>query len=421
MSYKYFDTRECRLKNGLRVVSIKKETGLFSLNFGVKVGSAYENNEERGIAHFIEHMLFKGTLKRNNEELNRELEYLGGSYNAYTDYTCTVFTITALKDEIEQAIELLADMAINSNFDEAEITKEKGVVISEFDASEDDLEGYSFKMVNKIAFSKSPLKYDIIGTKESIKSISRHKIEDFYKKFYVPNNCCITIVSSLEHNQVISIIDKYFAKWQQENLQPIFILNEKNKHVLKVNYRSNIEQSTITYLYTFYDLKKEEELALKILNHRLGESTNSILFRELREKRGLAYDVYTHLDISDNVRTLYIFTAVKDKNVEDSIKIIDAAIRDLKINRQGIDEEIMLLMKKVLKTEIEAMMENSEDFGEYVLQQCLENEDIYSFEKDLEAMDKITVEQIYDVAVKVLEKPSVHILKQKNRGEDYEK
>ena len=144
-----FDTKTTILQNGLKVISIKKETSLVAINLGVKIGSIYEEKCEKGICHFIEHMLFKGTRNRTNKELNDELEQLGGEYNAYTEYSSTVYNITALKEEAEAAVELLSDMIVNSNFPKAEMEKEREVILSELRSSRDDIEELSFIKVNK--------------------------------------------------------------------------------------------------------------------------------------------------------------------------------------------------------------------------------------------------------------------------------
>lgn len=120
-----FQSKRYKLSNGIELISVKKDTQIFSIHLGVKVGSLYEKSTERGISHFIEHMLFKGTNKRSNEELNNDLETLAGEYNAYTDHNCTVYGITALKEEIENSIELLSDMVRDSIFPQKELEKKE--------------------------------------------------------------------------------------------------------------------------------------------------------------------------------------------------------------------------------------------------------------------------------------------------------
>ncbi len=291
MKERTFDANINTLENGIKLISIKRDTQLSSIHIGTKVGSLCEKSKERGISHFIEHMLFKGTKGRSNVEVNEALEKRGGEYNAYTDYTCTVYTITALCEELEASVEILSDMVQNADFPESEIEKERGVILAEIRTSKDDIEDYSFNKINEIAFTKSPLRYDTLGDEKTVKKFDREQLLDFYDKFYVPNNCFISVVSPYEHEEIFRLVEKYFKQWKRKELERESVIVENNIPVKKTTLKKNIEQSTIIYAYTFHGLNKMEELALKVLNHKLGESANSILFRELREDRGLAYDV----------------------------------------------------------------------------------------------------------------------------------
>ena len=134
------------------------------------------------------------------------------------------------------------------------------------------------------------------------------------------------MVSSMEHEEAKELINREFSNWQGAEEVEHPVISEDNIPLKKVSYKNDMEQSTIVYLYTFYHLEKNDELALRILNHRLGESSNSLLFREVREKKGLAYEIYTHLDMTKNVKTLYVYTAVSDEDVEEAIKAIDETL-----------------------------------------------------------------------------------------------
>ncbi len=397
--------------NGLKLITVKRATQLVSINAGIKVGAMYESTDEKGISHLIEHMLFKGTIKRSNEELNEELEFLGGDYNAYTDYNCTVYGITALEEELEKSLELLSDMLINSSFNSEELRKEKKVIAAEIKASKDDIEDLSFKKVQSAAFAESPLRYDVAGTETSVQRLSRKRILDFYKKYYVPNNCVISIVSPYNHEEVISKVEKYFSTWKEKEVSKYKGTVEKNKNVIRTSFKQDIEQSTVTYLYTFNDLPKDMELPLKILNLKLGESSNSILFRELREKRGLAYDIYTFLDMSMNVKSLYIYTAVSRENIRETIEAIEESIRRI-INKEIVfNKKTVELMKKVHKTAVLSTLEDPKELGSYILHQNLEDEDIYEFISEMEKLQKLKGEDIHKVANIVLREPTIHVLK----------
>ncbi|MBC2459681.1 M16 family metallopeptidase [Clostridium beijerinckii] len=406
-----FDVKRHTLENGLEVITIKKDTQIASINIGVKVGALYENMKEKGISHFIEHTLFKGTINRTGEELNDELEALGGEYNAYTDYDVTVYTISCLIEEFKKATELLADMIVNPTFDKNEIEKERGVILSEIRMSKDDIEDFSFKNVNKLAFNKSALKYEVTGLEENVSGFTRKKLMSFYKRYYTPKNSLITMVSPLEHEEAINLVKNYFSQWEGQKPEPINIIIEKNKEITGISYKKDIEQSTIVYLYTFNDLEKSNELPLRILNHRLGESSNSLLFREIRENRGLAYDIYTHLEITNNIKTLYIYTAVSEENIDEAKAAIEETIKSVVDGKIQIGDRDLNIMKKVHKTAVISTLEDSSELCNYMLHQALEGEDIFEFVKDMDRLNMVDILKINEVGKKVLKSPTIHILK----------
>ncbi|MDK0926080.1 pitrilysin family protein [Clostridium perfringens] len=406
-----FDENTIILPNGLKVITIKKDTRLASINIGVNIGSLYEDEKELGMSHFVEHMLFKGTKNRSNEQLNRELEFLGGDYNAYTDYISTVYSITCLDEEFEKGIELLSDMILNSSFDEKEMKKEKGVVLSEIKSDKDDIEDLSISRTHEYAFHKSALRNSIAGTEEHVKGFKRKQVYDFYKKYYTPDNCVIVTVSAFSHEQMQKIITDLFGKWEGKSHKKAKIIKEENKNIVKTTYKSQIEQGTVTYLYAFKEVCEKDKLPLKILSYKLAESSNSILFRELREERGLAYDVYSQMDLDENVNTMNIFTSVREESIDEVIEVIDKAILDIKNKDINFDEDMLCMMKKTHKTGVVSTLEDCSSLCSYVLVQSLAGKDITEFINSMEELETLTGEDIYRVCNKYLNKPTIHILK----------
>ncbi len=410
MSKNLFDTVKTYLDNGLQLITIKKPTEIASLNIGVQVGAACEEKNNRGISHFIEHMVFKGTINRSNEKLNSDLENLGGDYNAYTDYTATVYNTTTLKEELEDSVDLLSDLIRYPTFLEEHIEKERGVILAELRSGKDDIEDLSFQKINDMAFTHSPLKVDVIGKESIVRGINREDLVEYYNKHYAPNNTVISVVSSYEHEYVIALIKKHFDSWTKKTVNIPSIDFEQNKEKHKTTHRDNMEQSTVIYLYTFKDLTEKEELALRVLNHKFGESSNSILFRELREDRGLAYDIYTSLDLTYNLKTLYIYAAVSPEDVDATIKTINSCIERIKKEIIVFDGNTINLMKKIFKTAIASTLEDSTDLGNYVLHQAMENEELYQFSDDMKNLNDIVAQDLYEVARKILNKPTIHVL-----------
>lgn len=410
MTSQYFDMREVLLENGIQLVTIKKDSKLASIHVGVKIGALWEKLNEKGICHFIEHMLFKGTKKRRNDQINQQLEERGGSYNAYTDYTSTVITVTALAEELEASAEIIADMMMNATFPNDEIERERGVILAEYKTSMDDVEQYSFQKAHELAFNRSPLRYDVIGTEENIKTFTKEQLESFYQKHYIPNRCVISVVSPMEHGTVETMIRQYFGEWKKGTAELADIVAENHLPLKKTTYKKHIEQSTLIYLYTFHGLTRMEELALEILNHKLGESANSILFRALREEKGIAYDVYSEMDATEYIKVLTIYTAVGEEDVFEAKSIIDACIHKIKKREICLDEKNVQLMKKVIKTAVASMLEDSSELANYVVHQKLDGKKVDGFAEDLAAMERIHAEDIYRVAEIVLKRPMMHIL-----------
>lgn len=405
------NSKEYILNNGLKVITIKKDTKIASLELGVKAGPIYEKDEEKGMSHFIEHMIFKGTEKRRNKDINNDLEDTGGAYNAYTTYTSTVYGLSGLQEELEGSIEVLSDMIMNSTFPLEELKKERSVVLAEIRNGVDDVEHLSYNKVNEFGFSKSHLRYDIAGNEKLLNSFTREKLFGFYKRFYIPNNSVISIVSSYDHVEVKRLVEKYFETWQKKEIIKTNIMDEDNIDIEKTTYKKDIEQNTILFLYTFHGLSDNEELALDILNYKLGESANSILFRELREKKGMAYDVYSDTDRTENIKTLYIYTSVGDKDVEEAKSTIEKIIEDILNKDINIDEKSITHMKKVMKTGIISMIEDGDSLCNYILHQKLSDKKIDAFLEDLDTLKYIDTEKIHRVAKKVFINPTVHILR----------
>ncbi|MGL4773915.1 MAG: M16 family metallopeptidase, partial [Clostridium sp.] len=364
-----FNVNRTKLKNGLEVITVKRDTQIAAVNVGIKVGAVDEKMQEKGISHFIEHMLFKGTNTLNNEKLNFELESLGGEYNAYTDYASTVYTINCLGEEIINGVKILSDMIINSTFDSKELDKERGVILAEMRSSKDDVEDLSFKRTCEIGFDKSPLKYDVTGLESNVKNFTREDIVDFYKRYYTPDNSILTLVSNLDHEEALTLLEESFGAWTGTFNEERNVIFEKNKEVKEITIKKEMEQSTIVYLYTFYHLDREDELPLRILNHRLGESANSLLFREVRENRGLAYDIYTHLDMTREVKTLFIYTSVSNEDIDETISAIDEILASLVSGKITLGERDLTVMKKVHKTAVIGTLEDSGELCNYMLHQ----------------------------------------------------
>lgn len=409
MEKKYFDSKEFCLENGLRIICIKTFAELFSINIGVKVGSMHEAEDEKGLSHFVEHMVFKGTKKRSNNMVNEDIEGLGGSYNAFTTYSETVYGFTALNEEFENSVEILSDLTLNPAFPEDELEKEKEVIVSEIRADLDDLEQCSYNNINSEAFERSFLRWDIAGSEGHVRSYTAGDLRAFYEKHYIPNNSVIAVASPFEYEHVVSTVEKYFSSWKKRDEPKIDIEDEQNAKKEILIRKPDLEQSSIVYLYTFYGLSRREEIALDIINYRLGESSNSLLFKKLREEKALTYEGYSSMDSSEHVKTLYIYTSLSRSNIEEAKSTIDKIIEEI-VEGNLIEEKNINLMKKTIRTSIASALLDPEHICSYVLTEVIEGREVYDFGMDLELLSSITRDEILSVAGKVFKNPTTQII-----------
>lgn len=407
------DFKEFILDNGLKIIILKRDCKFFNLNFGIKIGSAYEFDNERGFSHFIEHMLFRSNLKFSNYEVNKILEFLGGDYDAFTDYGSTIFTIRGLCCDLEKSIELISSMVRYPKFDDKEMYIERDVIISEIESCIADYEEYSFIKLNEESFENSHLKYDIAGTKETIKNIVSEDLRRFYEKYYVSNNSFMVVISSYDESYVINLLKKYFDSWQSKKLLHKKLIEESNIPKKIVTEKKDLELSTVTYLFTFNNLLQHEKIFLKIAEYKLGGGSNSILFKRVREENGLAYDIYTQLELSDEFKGMYIFCATNDQNVDEVIKIIDSCIEDIKNCKNYFDDYSLQLMKKLQLMSIYSILEDNEKLGLYLLDKMIYKKNINDYLDDLSMIEKVSSEELMNVCKKYFNNPTIHILKGK--------
>ena len=243
-------------------------------------------------------------------------------------------------------------------------------------------------------FKENGIEADVIvGARSKDILILEEEMKEVANNLYI----CTDDGSYGIHGRVTDVIDR--------------LIKEENKNIVKTTYKSQIEQGTVTYLYTFKEVCEKDKLPLKILSYKLAESSNSILFRELREERGLAYDVYSQMDLDENVNTMNIFTSVREESIDEVIEVIDKSILDIKNRDINFDEDMLCMMKKTHKTGVVSTLEDCSSLCSYVLVQSLAGKDITEFINSMEELETLTGEDIYRVCNKYLNKPTIHILK----------
>ena len=280
--------------NGIKLVYKKSTSKLTSICISLNAGAG-RDGKKLGVAHATEHMIYKGTKKRTEGEINRQLSSIFGFQNAMTNYPYVIYYGTLLNEDFRAGIELFSDIIINPTFKEDGFKEEMDVIMEELNEWDEEIQQYCEDKLFLNSFTNRRIKYPIIGTKESLKAITLEDIKSFYNKFYTPKTTTIVVVSSLEFVDIKNIVFKYFHNWQGARTLKEEVDYEKAKSGVFYDKISTANTSKVQVVFPIDSLTYNELKAFRIFNQYFGEGVNSRLFQKLRIDNGLVYDVLTSI------------------------------------------------------------------------------------------------------------------------------
>ncbi|NLD38332.1 MAG: insulinase family protein [Desulfatiglans sp.] len=323
------------LSNGIRIVTEKIDHyKSVSLGIWVGTGSRDENSINNGVSHFIEHMLFKGTPSRDTLLIAKELDAIGGLANAFTGKEYTCFHSKVLDKDFNRLVEILSDIFLNSSFDPAEIEKEKQVVLQEISMIEDSPEEQAYELFNAQFFSSHPLGLPVLGTPETVSSFTRDGILEYMRGYYNTGRIIISAAGNIEHKDVVKVFEEKFKR-----LEPVKRDINKIPHApessIVCSYKK-LEQINIIMGGKAPTLTSKMRFAGAILNTILGGNMSSRLFQEIREKRGLAYSIYSFISSYIDSGMLGICVGSDPDEVNNVIDVINKEI--MKIEEGDLSE-----------------------------------------------------------------------------------
>ncbi len=283
------------LDNGLEVIVREDhEHPLVSVQIWVKAGSLHEERwTGAGLAHCVEHMLFKGTLKRTASQISQGIQELGGYVNAYTTFNRTVYWIDGLADHAEGYLDILADMVRHSRIDAAELSKEQEVIRREMAMDNDDAGSAVQHLVQATAFRQHPLKHPIIGHRAIFDQVGREDVAGFVSRHYVPNNCFLVIAGAVDAEACFAAAQRLLGDWERRPYEPILLPQEVPQRGLREGRKNfTTELTRVALGWQIPGEGHADKAALDVLGFLLGSGRSSRLYQELREKRGLAHWVW---------------------------------------------------------------------------------------------------------------------------------
>ena len=342
------------LDNGLTIVSeTLSHTQTVAINLLVKFGSRFESPELSGISHFLEHMSFKGTKNRSAKQIAEEFELLGAHFNAYTGRESTVYTVFLLKEHVEEALNILADIIQNSTFDQIEVDRERTVILQEIAQCLDSPDDVVFDNLQAVVFKDQPMGCPIIGTAEIIKNINSEALKKYVSNYYNASQMILAIAGNIEHSKVLELANKYFSSLKSG----LPIKASEAKYIGGHKYHTkDLEQVQIQMCFNGISMIDEEYYISLLLSGILGEGMSSRLFQEVREKRGLVYSVGTYNLTYSDIGTFNLYAGTDEKKTNEVIEVM--ADEFMKMEQKISDQELQRAKERI-KTGIMASKELS--------------------------------------------------------------
>ncbi len=386
------------LKNGLRIVlspMLDTETATVIVMAGT--GSRYESEKENGLAHFLEHMFFKGTKKRPNTlDISRELDAVGAEYNAYTSKDHTAYYAKVDARHLDIALDVVSDLFLNAKLEREEIERERGTILQEINMYEDMPQRRVGEHFETLLYGKHALGRDIAGPKKNIQSFKREDFVRYLRRGYTADNVVVGVAGKIHPSEVKKMIEKHFAR-MRTGKRPSFekIKEQQGKPGIFLRHKKT-DQTHIVLGARGYDMFHQDRFALAVLATILGGGMSSRLFTEVRERRGLAYSVHTSVDTYHDAGYLATQCGVEHKNLEKTIAVILSEYK--KTTAELVESEELKKAKEYIKGHFALGMEGSDDIAGYLVTQEVLRHKITLPQEYRQMIDRVTAQDVLRVA-----------------------
>lgn len=385
------------LENGLRIItSSMPYTYSVSIMIFVGAGSRYEGAEEVGSSHFIEHLCFKGTEQRaTSKEISEAIEGVGGILNGGTDKELTVYWCKVARPHFLLALDLMVDMLRNSRFDAQDMEKERQIIIEELNMSMDSPPQRVNILIDEVIWPDQPLGRDVAGSKETVAALSREMLLEYLSRQYVPNNTVVSVAGDIGDEEVLASLSSVFGDWTTGTPQPPFpAVESQDAPRLHIEHRDT-EQAHLCLSVRGLSTLHPDRFNLDMLNVILGEGMSSRLFLEIRERRGLAYDIHSYVDHFLDSGAVTIYAGVDPKRIDATIEAILEELRRLK---DGVPALELVKAKELSKGRLLLRMEDTRSVAGWMGGQELLTGRILTVDEIVSIIDAITPEDLERVA-----------------------
>ncbi len=322
------------LSSGLTILFEKRNLPLVSVVVATKVGAAYENEKNKGLAHFFEHMLFKGSKTRNQKEISSSIEKIGGILNGFTSEQVTLFYCKVPSKHFDVS-EAIFDMVANPKLDAKELERERGVILQEINMTHDDPKHFLFDKMKEISYER-PFALPILGNKKNILEFKRENFANWHSHYYNPSNLVVSVVGNADFKEITRMCKVFFDSKLKQALPSLDLKPKTGKFLEK---RKLLDQAHLSLLFHMPNSQNPKRYPGEIFNAILGTGMSSRLFQEVREKRSLAYNVGSMLEQEKDYGHCLVYAGVEKNNLKKARAIIIREIKGMKkISSKELDE-----------------------------------------------------------------------------------
>ena len=395
------DIQKKEMKNGIVVLSeVMPHLQSVSIGVWVKCGSRFEDPRFSGIAHFIEHLLFKGTTTRRTEDIARTIDAVGGQLNAFTEKEYIGFYARVLGEHLPLAFDLLADIVLNPAFPSREIERERNVIFEEISMIEDSPQELVLDLYMERCWKGHPLGRPIAGTKKTVAEISRNDVRKFFKTNFTAGNIILSAAGNIEHKKIQRLAGKYFADLETGSRTasgdpPVFSPGRF------VRRKEHLEQTHICLGTIAPPINSAERYCAYLLNSILGGGLSSRLFQNIREKKGLVYSICSMLAPYSDAGTLTVYAASAH---ETAAEVVELTLKEFRKMRQElVSGEELNRAKECIKGSIILGLESSGSRMTNLAQQMIYYGRLHDLDETLSAIDRVTDREIRELADRILD------------------
>ena len=389
------------LKNGIRILSKNMPyTRSVSMGVWVNVGARDESASESGLSHFIEHMIFKGTQKRSAYQIAKEFDAIGGQTNAFTTMENTCYYARVIDSQMETMVDILSDIFVNSIFDSGEVDKERPVILQEIGMVEDSPDELIHMLSGRNFWGENPLGRSILGSPENIARFDAQTIENFFHRLYQPDRIVISAAGNLNHNRLVELVEPVFETIQPSSGFPQRV-TPKGCSVVDLNHRP-LEQMHICLSARGLSITDPRRYACSLLNTILGGNMSSRLFQEIRERRGLAYAVYSFISSHVDTGMFGFYMGVDPKRAQETTQLV---LNELdKTKNEPVDAPELTGAMEYTKGSLLLASESADNQMVRSAQNEIHFGDEVALQEVIEKIEAVTPQDIQDLANDLFER-----------------